>query len=249
MLYFKTTLGKLYYGNCIPILKSFPSKSVDLIVTDPPYLIEYKTNHRIDKKHDFTREIPNDSNRILIQKFLYESYRILKDNKAMYVFCSWKTVDLFKTMIKQAGFIIRNMIIWVKNNWTAGDLEAQFGQRYEIIILGNKGRAKIRGKRLTDVWFFDRVAGNKQLHQNQKPLDLIKQCIEKHSDEGDLVLDPFLGSGTTAVACELLNRRWIGIEIQKKYCDIAKKRLSEIIQRKRSLVYFFTRYKRRQSLW
>ena len=121
------------------------------------------------------------------------------------------------------------MIIWVKNNWTAGDLKAQFGKQYEIIFLANKGRCLFSGKRLTDVWYFDRVSGNRQLHQNQKPLDLIKQCILKHSRETDLIFDGFMGSGTTGMACRELNRNFIGIELDEKYFEIAKARIEKEI--------------------
>ena len=120
-----------------------------------------------------------------------------------------------------------NMIIWVKNNWTAGDLKAQFGKQYEIIFLVNKGRCMFNGKRITDVWNFDRVSGAKQLHQNQKPVNLLEQCILKHSKENDVIFDGFMGSGSTGVACKHLNRNFIGIELDNNYFEIAKKRIEE----------------------
>ena len=119
------------------------------------------------------------------------------------------------------------MIIWVKNNWTAGDLKAQFGKQYEIIFLVNKGRCLFNGKRLTDVWKFNRVSGNKQLHQNQKPVDLLEQCILKHSKEKQVIFDGFMGSGSTGVACINTNRNFIGIELDKKYFSIAKERIEQ----------------------
>jgi len=93
--------------------------------------------------------------------------------------------------------------------------------------LFNKGRRKINGKRINDVWKFNRVAGNKQSHQNEKPIELIKQCILKHSDENEIVFDGFMSSGTTCVACKELNRQYIGVEIEEKYFKIAEKRLKE----------------------
>lgn len=109
-------------------------------------------------------------------------------------------------------------------------MQAQFGKKYEMIILANKGRKKFNGKRLTDVWFFGRVAGKKQLHQNQKPLDLIKTCILKHSDEGALVFDGFMGSGTTAIAAMETGRNFIGFEIDKTFFDIAQRRIYESLE-------------------
>ena len=214
-------------GDCLEVMKNIPDKHIDLIVTDPPYLIKYKTNYRKNKSHDFCSEILNDDNYELIHKYIIECYRILKDDKAMYMFCNCNHVDYFKQELEKAGFNIKNMIIWVKNNWTAGDLRAQFGKQYEILFLVNKGRCLFNGKRITDIWKFNRVIGKGQYHQNQKPLDLIKLCIEKHSNKGDLVFDGFMGSGTTGVACKELNRNFIGIELDDKYFNIAKERINK----------------------
>ena len=212
-------------GDCLELMKDMPDGSIDLIVTDPPYLIKYKTNRRKNKTHDFCSEILNDDNYALISNYIKECYRILKDNTAMYMFCNCDRVDYFKQELEKTGFKIKNMIIWVKNNWTAGDLKAQFGKQYEIIFLVNKGRKYFNGKRITDVWNFDRVSGNKQVHQNQKPVDLLEQCILKHSKENDIVFDGFMGVGSTGVACLNTNRNFIGIELDEKYFNIAKERI------------------------
>ena len=219
---------KLYCDDCLNIMKQIENESIDLIVTDPPYLIKYKTNHRKNKDHDFCSEILNDDNEQLIIDYIRECYRILKNNTAMYMFCNCDKVDFFKQELENAGFKIKNMIIWVKNNWTAGDLKAQFGKQYEIIFLVNKGRKCFNGKRITDVWMFDKISGKKQLHQNQKPVDLLKQCILKHSDENDIVFDGFMGSGSTGVACIETNRKFIGVELDKKYFEIAKERIEKL---------------------
>ena len=219
---------KLYCDDCLNIMKQIENESVDLIVTDPPYLIKYKTNRRKNKDHDFCSEILNDDNEQLIIDYIRECYRILKNNTAMYMFCNCDKVDFFKQELENAGFKIKNMIIWVKNNWTAGDLKAQFGKQYEIIFLVNKGRKCFNGKRITDVWMFDKISGKKQLHQNQKPVNLLKQCILKHSDENDIIFDGFMGSGSTGVACIETNRKFIGVELDKKYFEIAKERIENL---------------------
>ena len=219
---------KLYCDDCLNIMKQIENESIDLIVTDPPYLIKYKTNRRKNKDHDFCSEILNDNNEQLIIDYIRECYRILKNNTAMYMFCNCDKVDFFKQELENAGFKIKNMIIWVKNNWTAGDLKAQFGKQYEIIFLVNKGRKCFNGKRITDVWMFDKISGKKQLHQNQKPVDLLKQCILKQSDENDIVFDGFMGSGSTGVACIETNRKFIGVELDKKYFEIAKERIEKL---------------------
>ena len=225
--------NKIYLGDSYELLKDIPDKSVDLVVIDPPYLIDYKTNHRKDKTHDFCSAIENDSNSDLIEYIIPELHRVLKDDTAIYIFSSPDTIDFFKSLIDKY-FKIKNIIIWVKNNWTAGDLEAQYGKQYEMCIYANKGRKKINGKRITDVWIandemgLNRVSGNEQVHQNQKPLELIKRMIEKSSNENDIILDCFMGSGTTCVAAKELGRRYIGIEIDGNYFKIAKDRLNGI---------------------
>ena len=132
--------------DCLEGLKEVPEDSVDLVVTDPPYLISYATNYRKDKTHDFCSAIANDNNPAVIRDTLRECYRVLKPDSAAYVFCSAKTLDTFKSFAVEAGFTVKNTIVWVKNNWTAGDLKAQYGQQYEPLLLLNKGRALIRGK-------------------------------------------------------------------------------------------------------
>jgi site-specific DNA-methyltransferase (adenine-specific) len=94
-----------------------------------------------------------------------------------------------------------------------------------MCIYAVKGHPLIRGKRITDVWNFPRVSGKALVHQNQKPLALIEQIIEKSSDQGAVVLDPFMGSGTTGVACKNLNRAFIGIEKDETYFKIAEERI------------------------
>jgi site-specific DNA-methyltransferase (adenine-specific) len=218
--------------DCVEGMKLIEDKSIDLIVTDPPYLINYKTNYRKDKTHDFCSTIQNDNNPETISAYIKECCRIMKDNTAMYMFCNCDKVDFFKHELSKY-FKIKNMIIWVKNNWSAGDLTAQFGKQYEIIFLVNKGRVLFNGNRITDVWNFNRVSGKQQLHQNQKPLDLITQCIEKHSKENDLVFDGFMGSGTTAIAAINTNRNYIGFELDKQYYNIAQERISRTVHHAR----------------
>ena len=217
-------LNNIYNEDCLEGMKRIPDGSVDLIVTDPPYLMNYKTGRRKDKTHRFNDVILNDDNEQLITDYVKECYRIMKDDTAMYLFCSSNKVDFFKRELEKL-FSIKNMIIWVKNNHTAGDLESAFGRKYEIVFLVNKGQRKFNGERLTDIWEFPRVSGDGQLHQNQKPIELIKRCIEKHSDVGEVVFDGFMGSGTTAAAALDTNRNYIGFELDEYYFNVAEKRI------------------------
>lgn len=218
-------LDVIYNEDCIEGMKKIPDESIDLIVTDPPYLMKYKTNYRKDKHHKFCSEIDGDDDPELIKTYIKECYRIMKNDSACYMFCNSNKVDVFKRQLEKVGFNIKNMIVWVKNNWTAGDLKASYGKQYELILYVNKGRRFINGSRLTDVWEFPRVPGSKQLHQNQKPVELIKQCIEKSSDPGAIVFDGFMGSGTTAIACIDTDRHYIGYELDPEYYKVANNRI------------------------
>ena len=191
---------------------------VDCIITDPPYLIEYKTHWRQDKEHKFCKAIQNDDNPQLIKDVIPLLYDVLKDNSPLYMFCGSDKVDFFKQEVEKY-FTVKNLIVWDKGNHTAGDLEAQYGKRYEFIIYANKGRAKFNDNvpRYEDIWKFARVTGKEQIHQNQKPTDLLSRVIAQHTKEGDLILDPFAGSGSTAVAAYKLQRDYIGFEIDDEY--------------------------------
>lgn len=223
-------LDTIYHGDCLELLKNIPDNYIDLIVTDPPYLMNYKTNRRKNKEHEFCSVIQNDTGEEaeeLIKNVIEQSYRVLKDNTAMYMFCNSNRVEFFKTEL-QNFFTIKNMIIWVKNNHTAGDLECAFGKKYEILFLVNKGSRPFNGKRIEDVWFFNAVKGDYQVHQNEKPVDLILQCIRKHSNKGDIVLDLFAGSGNVGLACKDTSRHFILSEIEEKYCELIDKRINNL---------------------
>ena len=230
--------NRILQGDCLEALKDIPNDTIDLILCDPPYLMHYKTNRRKDKSHRFCASIINDDNPIFVSELINQCYRILKPNSAMYMFCNTTRVDFFKQELERE-FHIRNLIVWIKNNHTAGDLEAAFGRRYEFIFLVNKGRALIRGKRLSDIWGLDseeRRALNcddrPRLHQNQKPIPLFKRCILEHSDAGDLVLDPVCGSGSALIAAAELGRDFIGIELEADYVELANQFIANYKGRK-----------------
>ena len=199
---------------------------VDCVITDPPYLINYKSNHRSNKDHKFCKTIKGDDDPQLIIDLIPLLFDVMKDDSPLYMFCGSDKIDFFKQEVEKY-FTIKNIIVWDKGNHTAGDLEAQYGKRYEFIIYANKGRAKFNdtATRYDDIWHFNRVTGNEQIHQNQKPTDLLSRIINQHTKQGDLILDPFMGSCATAVAAHRLQRDYIGFEIDDDYFTEGTQRL------------------------
>lgn len=156
-----------------------------------------------------------------------EMKRVLKDNSCGIVFASWKNYHKDFSELEKY-FDVKNVIVWWKHGGGIGDLKHTLSTDYELVIVCHNGKCKIRGKRDGSVWECNKVNPNKMVHPTQKPLGIIQRLIEKFSNEGDIVLDPFLGSGTTAVACVNTNRHYIGFELGKDYYDIACKRLDEV---------------------
>lgn len=215
----------LIQGDCLDKMLDIKDHSVDCIITDPPYLKNYSTGRRTGVQR-VTTKIMNDVT-FDFDRVFSEFIRIAKEDAHIYIFGCWKTNPYFQTTLSKY-FKIKNNLIWVKNNWTAGDLFWSYGQSYEEILFATNGRKKLNGSRDRDCLFYPRVVGKKQLHTNQKPINLIEYLITKSSKEGDLVLDPFMGSGTTGEACINLNRNFIGIELDSNTFNIAKSRLDII---------------------
>ena len=225
---------RLIQGDCIEEMKELVKEGikVDLVLTDPPYLINYSTNRRKDKGHDFCKPICNDSNFEVIEDIIPLLFDLLTDRGAVYMFCNSAHVDYFKQQIERY-FTLKNILVWVKNNWTAGDLAGAYAKQTEFILYAAKGRHVLNGRRDSDVLFYNRVAGKKQVHQNQKPVELLKFLIRKSSQPNNAVLDCFMGSGSTGVACAQMGRNFIGIELDENYYNIAKNRISEEQSQKR----------------
>ena len=225
-------IDKVYNCDCLDLMREMIQRGVfvDCVITDPPYLIDYKTNYRKDKAHKFCKVIENDNNPQLIKDLIPLLYGVMKDDTPLYMFCGSDHIDFFLQEVKRF-FTVKNIIVWDKGNHTAGDLDAQYGKRYELIIYANKGRAVFNddAKRLADIWCVARITGNEQIHQNQKPTNLISRIINQHTKPNDLILDPFMGSFTTAVCCHRLQRHFIGAELDKDYFEKGQKRLEEEI--------------------
>ena len=210
----------LLHGDCFELLQGIPDESVDMVLTDPPYGMSFQSGHRKTKYE----KIKGDSNLDWLDNFVNEIYRVSKPNTAHYVFCSFHHIDKFKQAIEKK-FKVKNILTWVKNNTSMGDLKGDFAPKTEFIIFFHKGRKLINGKRDPNVLEFKKTRN--ELHPTQKPVDMTEYLIGKFSDEGDVILDPFMGSGTTGIACINTNRNFIGMELDENYFNIAEERIEK----------------------
>lgn len=244
------------------LMSELPDKSVDLIVTSPPYNIDIQygnktKNGKVIKSKGLKYEDnkPEEEYRLLLQNVFNECKRVLKDNGSIWiniknrykdgvVMTPFWIEDIFKDMF------LKNLIIW-NFDW-GGSTNKRFANRYEFIFWFTKSkdnysfnlddvkipalnyrpdRYKSQLKNPTDVWRISMVSGNfdeRTEHPAQYPEELIERIIRAGSNKGDLILDPFMGSGTTAAVAKKLNRNYVGYEIEKEYYLIAEKRLSNI---------------------
>jgi site-specific DNA-methyltransferase (adenine-specific) len=205
----------IYNMDCIEGLKDIPDQSVDCVITDPPYGLNWRGHLCTSGK---LKPIINDDSFLLPMD---ELWRVLKPTGCMFIFYSHK--------IPFNDSRIKNIIIWVKNLASQGDLFGDFGNQYEPIAFIPKSEFKIKSKRYTNIWQFDRVSPDKLVHPTQKPLRLIERMVESATNKGDIVLDCFAGSGTTALACKNLSRRYICYEIDKDYCNLIESRLKQSV--------------------
>ena len=201
-------INKVIQGDCIEVMKQLPDKCIDLVLADPPYGMEFRSNYR-HKKHD---KIEGDERYPI--EVLDELFRLAK--RAVYVFCRWDNlVELPKP---------KSVLAWVKNNWSMGDLKHEHGRQWESICFYPQEEHEFI-TRIPDVIKEKRTGNN--FHPTEKPVDLMTKILM--ANVGDVVLDPFCGSGSTLVAAKQLGRNYIGIEISERYCSIARERLRQDI--------------------
>lgn len=212
---------KLLCEDSLTAMKEMADETFDLFLSDPPYM-NYVTGHRKNKKDKLSQSLVQQSREEQLET-VREGIRLLKQDKAFYFFTSWAEMWWF-----QSKFVthLRNCIIWDKGNWTAGDLKGSFGNKYEVIFLGAKGKWEYSGTRLPDIWEIPRV-GTKRIHSTEKPVDLYKRIIEISTNEGDWILDSHAGSGASIIAALELNRHILAYDIDPEYCERIERRVKE----------------------
>ena len=216
----KETIGNadLYFGDCKDVLDTI--SEVDIVVTDPPYGINYKTNYR--RVMNTPERLVNDDDAPLWSVGMMAQK--VRNGGAIYLFSRFDVMEIWRREMEKNGLVIKTPIIWDKGNWTAGDLAGDYGNQCEVILFAHKGRHIIR-HRWSNLWSIPREKASE--HPTPKPVALMSRCIVNSTRPGDTVLDPFMGSGTTGVAAVSNGRKFIGVEIEHKYFEIACRRIEQ----------------------
>lgn len=214
--------GDIVNGDCVAELERLENGSIDCVVTDPPYGIDYVSNRRMVES-EVIKPVANDGLKDALT--LWENAcevlsRKMKDNSHIYIFTSWKVYPQFAE-ITARYFRIKNCLIWLKNNHGTGDLEGNYSEQYEMVIFATKGNRKLNGGRDSNILEFDKVSSENLLHSCEKPVDLLGYLIEKSSDAGELIADPFAGSGSTLIAAKNKGRKYWGCELDADNYRIA----------------------------
>lgn len=230
----------LKQGECTSILKTMPEKSVDMIFADPPYNLSGKNhitciNGRKVSCNKGAWDIVAD-----IDKFNYdwikECMRVLKDDGTIWISGTLHNHPSVGVLLKKMGFWIINDIVWFKPNATPQLQPNRLAPSTEIIWLASKSKKYYfnyekakelnKGKQMRNLWI---ISAKKHItkHPTEKPEELLDRIILLGSKEGDTILDPFMGSGTTGVVAKRLGRHFIGIEIDEEYFNIAEERIKK----------------------
>jgi site-specific DNA-methyltransferase (adenine-specific) len=193
-------------------MQQLPDKSIDLVLTDPPYLINYQSRDG--------RNIAGDVSDTWLVPAFAEAYRVLKSGMFCISFYGWSKADRYLAAWREAGFRPVGHLVLVKS-YTSGSAFLQY--RHEQAYLLAKGRVDPPLSPISDVLYW-KYTGNR-LHPTQKPVRTLMRLIRTFSEPGDVILDPFCGSGSVPLAAKLLGRPYIGIEIRQDYCEVAQQRL------------------------
>ena len=225
-------MGRLINGNAIEFMKTLEDESVDLIVTDPPYKVTSRGNAgssggMMQTKLSMQGKIfkHNDIKPI---EYIPEFYRLLKDGSHCYIMTNHINLQEMLNTATECGFHFIKSLIWNKGNKIMGQF---YMSQFEYILFFRKGK----GKKINKCGTADilnvpnkktKGKDGKNIHDTEKPVELMKILIENSSQEGELVLDPFIGVGAVGIACKELNRDYIGIELDENYYNIACNRIN-----------------------
>lgn len=229
-------IDNIYCGDSLKLMKEIPENSIDLIVTDPPFAIDFKAQR--NNYHRTQSRVLEGYNEITKEKYydftlswIKEAYRILKNTGAMYVFSGWTNLRDILNVLEETKFIMINHLIW-KYQFGVFTKRKFVTSHYHILfVVKDKKRYKFNKIEHypEDVLIINREYWTGKIKTPTKlPMELVKKLILFSSDKGDIIFDPFLGSGTVAVCTKMLGRHYLGFEIVKDYYEFAINRISKV---------------------
>jgi len=241
-------INQIHHGDCLELMKEIPDNSIDCIITDPPYNISQK-DFNVDRSkcksksmrrksklvYDFG-EWDNKSRKDFLEftySWIKECCRVLKDGGTIISFFDNKEISYLGWVSKEFGIKTRAIFSWCKSNPVPSFKKVNYLSSIELIWIGSKGEKTwtFNFKQQKEMKNFmitaNKSAYGETKHPTEKPKELINHLLQIHTNVGDLVLDIFSGSGTTAVCCKELGRIFIGIEKEREYFEMAQKRLSQ----------------------
>ncbi|MHA2282310.1 MAG: DNA-methyltransferase [Promethearchaeota archaeon] len=262
--YFQEENFTLYHGDALNILKQLENNKYDLIFVDPPYFlsndgITCQSGKMVsvnkgdwDKSKGFSEDIS------FVESWLKACKRVLKENGSIWISGTLHNIYKVGYLLEKNGFHIINDIIWFKPNAPPNLSCKYFTHSHEVILWARKSKIsrhtfnyekmkfwnnpkdklKNKDKQMRSVWSIPLIPKDEKefgKHPTQKPLELLNRIINSSSNEGDWVMDPFAGSATTGIVCSVLNRKFVGIDSNNEYLDLAIKRFKDI--KKKDLLF------------
>ena len=234
----------IYNDDCIKVMSQLPDKKIDLIFADPPYFLSngglsiHSGKIVSVNKGEWDKQENYKDTQKFTYDWLFQCFRLLKDGGSIWVSGTHHNIFDVERIMKKIGFKIINIVIWHKIDPPPLIYKNKFKFSYETIIWASKGRPKYfnyegmkqaaSGEEMHDVWNLPAVSMNEKqfgYHPTQKPECLLERIISATSLPKDVVLDPFMGSGTTGAVAVRLNRKFVGIEKEKEFFNIAYSRI------------------------
>lgn len=248
-------LDQILQGDCVDIMNSLPQESVDLIFADPPYNLQLQQElwrpnmTKVEAVTDaWDRFADFKAYDEFSRKWLLACRRVLKDSGTIWVIGTYHNIYRIGAIMQDLGYWFLNDVVWIKTNPMPNFRGVRFTNAHETLIWASKFKGAkytfnhhamkaLNGdKQMRSDWVLPICSGaerikvdGKKAHSTQKPEALLYRVILSSSNPGDLILDPFLGSGTTAVVAKKLHRHWIGIERESQYTEIAQARIAQVI--------------------
>jgi len=225
-------LNKIYNIDCLKGIKKLPDECVDLVLTDPPYNISQKNNLHTMKSGKRTIDFGEWDYEFDQEYWIKKVSSKVKTGGSIIIFNALENMGDIKKALEDNGFTFKEFLTWEKTNPMPRNRDRLYVTARETAIWAVKGRGWVfnRQKSTYENGFFKcpLVHHSKRIHKTQKPIELMEDLIKIHSNKGDVVLDPFSGSASTAVSCINLGRNYIGFELDEEYFKLSLRRVEDI---------------------